>query len=94
MEKKRDICLIGKHEEEEVVAELDEGDLLVIRRALNSQKDFNDKQRKNIFHNRCTIQGKVCCLIIDSGSGSNVASTSLVEKLGLQTSVYPHLYNI
>ena len=66
----------------------------MIRRALNTQRSSQDEQRENIFHSRCTIQGKLCSLIIDSGSCSNVASTSLVEKLSLQTSVQPHPYNI
>ena len=66
----------------------------MIRKALNVQKSAKDKQRENIFHSRCTIQGKVCSLIIDKGSCSNAASTSMVEKRGLQTLVHPHPYNI
>ena len=81
-------------EQEEVVEVADEGELLVLRRALNSQKGVLDEQRENIFHTRCTIQGKVCSLIIDGGSCANVASSSMVEKLGLQASAHPHPYNI
>ena len=51
--------------EEEVIAEADEGELLVLRRALSSRKGDQDEQRENIFHSRCTVQGKVCSLIVD-----------------------------
>ena len=42
-------------------------------------------QREHIFHTRCHVQNKVCSLIIDSGSCTNVASTLLVDKLKLKT---------
>ena len=42
-------------EQEEVVEEADEGELLVLRRALNSQKGALEEQRENIFHTRYTI---------------------------------------
>ena len=85
----REVCFIEEQEEEEVVGEPDEEELLVIRRTLNNQKN-SEEQRENIFHNRCTIQGKVCSLIVDSKSCFKVASTILVEKLRLQTSIHPH----
>ena len=64
-----------------------EGECLVVRRALNCQvkEDEINEQRENIFHTRCLIQNKVCSLIIDGGSVTNVASTTLVEKLNLPT---------
>jgi len=60
-------------EQEEVVEEADEGELLVLRRALSTKRGELEEQRENIFHTRCTIQGKVCSLIIDGGSCANVA---------------------
>jgi len=62
-----------------------EGEALVIRRALNMQikEDNVDQQRENIFHTRCHIQNKVCSMIIDGGSCTNVASYTLVKKLNL-----------
>ena len=62
--------------------EADEGKLLVLRGVLSNQRGVKDEQRENIFHTRCTIQGKVCCLIIDGGSCANVVSLSMIEKLG------------
>ena len=57
---------------EEVEEEADEGEMLVLRRVLNGQKGAKDDQRENIFHTRCTVQDKVCSLIIDGRSYANV----------------------
>ena len=74
-----------EHEEgqEEVEDDADEGEMLVLRRVLNGQKSTKDEQRENIFYTRCTVQGKVCSLIIDGGSCANVVSLTMIEKLGL-----------
>ncbi|XP_048613491.1 uncharacterized protein LOC111211802 [Brassica napus] len=62
------------------------GPLLVTRRSLSVQPKTNEKeQRENLFHSRCLISEKVCSLIIDGGSCTNVASDTLVRKLGLAT---------
>ena len=72
-----------------------QGDLLVARRALNIQsKEGDDAQRENIFHTRCYVQGKVCSVIIDGGSCTNVASTSMVEKLGIPTMKHQKPYKL
>ena len=63
-----------------------EGDLLVVRRMLGQVlKPFEESQRENIFHTRCLINDKLCSLIVNGGSSTNVASTRVVEKLGLPT---------
>ena len=80
---------------EEVEEGPDEGEMLVIRRALSgiaSQQEM--EQRENLFHTRCTIKGKVYSLIIDGGSCANVASKTLVEKLKLSVSPHPSPYTI
>ena len=62
------------------------GPLLVTRRTLSVQPKNNEKeQRENLFHSRCLVSEKVCSLIIDGGSCTNVASDTLVRKLGLAT---------
>ncbi len=78
------------------VAEPVVGDVLVTRRALNMQPKAggNEEQREHIFHTRCHINDKVCSLIIDSGSCTNVASTLLVEKLSLPTLKHPNPYRL
>ena len=63
-----------------------EGDLLVVRRLLGQVlQPFDESQRENIFHTRCLIQNNICSLIVDGGSCANVASTRVVDKLGLPT---------
>ncbi|PKI73061.1 hypothetical protein CRG98_006556 [Punica granatum] len=71
----------------------DEGEMLMIRRVLSSQAKLEEEQRENLFR-RCTIQNKVCGIIIDSGSCTNVASTTLVEKLNMATTKHPCLYKL
>jgi len=72
------------------------GDLLVTRRALSIQPkdDGDEEQREHIFHTRCHVEDKVCTMIIDSGSCTNVASTLLVDKLNLHTMKHPKPYKL
>ena len=72
-----------------------QGELLVTRRALSVQaKEDDEVEQENIFHTRCHVQNKVCSVIIDGGSCTNVASTTLVEKLGMQTIKHPRPYKL
>jgi len=61
--------------EDECMKEVDEGE-----RDLSGLEISNHECEK-IFHTRCTINTRVCSLIVDRGSCANVASTTLVEKL-------------
>jgi hypothetical protein len=68
---------------------------LVARRVLNAQvKEEESNQRENLFHTRCFVNNKVCSVIIDGGSCTNVASTYLVEKLALTTLKHPLPYRL
>ncbi|KAL4271256.1 hypothetical protein GQ457_13G012420 [Hibiscus cannabinus] len=83
--------------EEEVNENVDfpaDGEVLVVKRSLNTQVVQSDQQRENIFHTCCHINGKVCFVIIDGGSCTNVASTLMVQKLGLETTKHPHPYKL
>ena len=73
-----------------------EGESLVARRALSAQvkEDDMEQQRENIFHTRCHINNKICSMIIEGGSCTNVASTTLVENLNLLTLKHPKPYNL
>ncbi|XP_056846143.1 uncharacterized protein LOC130497407 [Raphanus sativus] len=51
-------------------------------------------QRENLFHTRCTIKAKVCNLVIDGGSCTNVASKYMVDRLGLETTKHPRPYRL
>ena len=90
-------------EEEEEATFIAEGEecvsgnqlVLVTRRALSMQiKEDGSAQRENLFYARCQIKDKVCSLIIDGGSCTNVASTTLVEKLGLPLIKHPRPYKL
>ncbi|KAG7572627.1 Retrotransposon gag domain [Arabidopsis suecica] len=71
------------------------GEILVIRRALSAIVEPEETaQRENIFHTRCSVNGKVCSLIIDGGSCTNVASEYMVTKLGLERLKHPRPYKL
>ncbi|XP_010541784.1 PREDICTED: uncharacterized protein LOC104815166 [Tarenaya hassleriana] len=73
----------------------DSGELLVTRRVLSTIVTPDETaQRETIFHTRCTIHGKVCGMIVDSGSCTNVASAYMVKKLNLPTEKHPHPYKL
>jgi len=82
--------------EEEFGAEHGEMLGLVARRALNlhAKVEEEEVQRENIFYTRCHVKDKVCSVIIDGGSCTNVASSSMVEKLGLPTLKHPRPYKL
>ncbi|XP_039687225.1 uncharacterized protein [Medicago truncatula] len=81
--------------DEEEEEEIPSGELLMVRRMLgNLVKEGDTTQRENLFHTRCLVQGKVCSLIIDGGSCTNVASTRLVSKLNLKTKPHPKPYKL
>jgi len=72
-----------------------EGDLLMIRRMLGTiSKPLDDTQRENIFHTHYLMNNKLCSLIIDGGSCTNVASTRVVEKLALLTISHTKPYKL
>jgi len=72
-----------------------EGDLLVVRHMLRIlQKHFDETQRKNIFHTQCLINDKLCSLIVDGDSFTNVASRRVVEKVGLPTISHTQPYKL
>ena len=48
----------------------------------------------NFFKIRCTIQKKVCDIIVDSGSTENIVSRSLIKALILATEKHPHPYRV
>ena len=72
------------------------GESLVARHALNIHIKVDDaeQQRENIFYTRCHVNNKVCSMIIGGGSCTNVASTTLVEKLNLPTLKHSRPYKL
>jgi hypothetical protein len=63
------------------------GESFVIRRSLNAQVNEDDlmQQKENIFHVRCYISNKVYNMIINGMSCANIANTTLIKKLNLNT---------
>ncbi|KAK1425688.1 hypothetical protein QVD17_21043 [Tagetes erecta] len=69
-----------EYEEEFVVGDV--GVNLVVRRSCYTPKMDGDAWLKhNIFHSTCTVSGKVCTFVIDSGSCDNLISEEAVHKL-------------
>jgi hypothetical protein len=56
--------------------------------------DDVEQQRENIFHTRLAINNKVCSMIFDGESCTNVASTTFVGKLNLSTLKHPKPYKM
>ncbi|XP_074302886.1 uncharacterized protein LOC141637221 [Silene latifolia] len=68
-------------------------DCALVLRALQTQSTpIEAEQRNQIFHTKCQVKDKWCSLIIDGGSCTNVASTKMVDKLGLDTIPHPKPY--
>ncbi|KAK8508406.1 hypothetical protein V6N12_055242 [Hibiscus sabdariffa] len=81
-------------EKDDTLQFFETGDVLVIKRSLTTQPTQDNQQRENIFHTRCLVNNKVCVVIIDGGSCTNVASSIMVEKLGLKTTKHPNPYRL
>ena len=71
----------------------DEGRMLVTRFVgLTPQQREEHWLRTNIFRSTCTIKGRVCTFVIDSGSCRNVIAKQAVRKLGLPFEEHPTPY--
>lgn len=82
-------------EQEDDVEYPDMGELLVTIRVLTAIVEPEETvQRETIFHTRCTIKSKLCSLIIDGGSCTNVSSKYIVNKLGLKKTKHPRPYKL
>ncbi|GKF41040.1 gag-pol polyprotein, partial [Tanacetum coccineum] len=81
--------------DQEEITYADTGEVLVIKRTMNTVvKEDELWLRHNIFHTRCTCEGKVCNVIIDGGSCENVVSETMISKLGLKTEQHPQPYTL
>ena len=74
----------------------EEGLMLVTRKTLLTPKFKAEKEglRGNIFCTTCSIQNRVCNLIIDGGSCENTVSQEVVDKLMLKTTDHHQPYKL
>lgn len=81
-------------EDDGEVAYGDQGLSIVVQRNLKVSCVVDEENwvRKNVFHTKCTSHGRVCMVIIDSGSFENVVSLEMVQKLKLETIPHPNPY--
>ena len=69
----------GTNEKDEEILEGDTGPPLVVRcMCLTPRVNEDEWLRNNIFQSTCTIEGKVCCFVIDVGSCENIVSIEAV----------------
>ncbi|GKA51522.1 putative reverse transcriptase domain-containing protein [Tanacetum coccineum] len=68
--------------------------LVVMRSCLTPKADGDDWLKHNIFQSTCTISGKVCTFVYDSGSCDNLIAAEAVQKLGLKTKNHPKPYKL
>ncbi|KAK8519649.1 hypothetical protein V6N12_030017 [Hibiscus sabdariffa] len=93
-EDEKEPSTVGEEEDDEDLQTFATGETLVVKRSLQTQPIQSEQQRENIFHMRCLVNNKVCVVIIDGGSCTNVASSVMVEKLGLKTTKHPKPYKL
>ncbi|GKC25600.1 putative reverse transcriptase domain-containing protein [Tanacetum coccineum] len=68
--------------------------LMVRRSCLTPKAAGDDWLKHNIFQSTCTILGKVCTFVVDSGSCDNLIAKKAVQKLGLKTENRPKPYKL
>ncbi|XP_057835307.2 uncharacterized protein LOC131045734 [Cryptomeria japonica] len=75
--------------------ELEEGVCLMMRQIfLQVPQNQEPPQRKNLFRTKIKCHGKVCNLLIDSGSTENLVSNEMVQKLNLPRQPHPFPYHV
>lgn len=73
----------------------DTGHLLVLQRSCTvPRRQDTQWLRTNIFKSTCTIRGRVCTFIIDSGSSKNIIADDAINKLGLVREQHPAPYTL
>ncbi|XP_013704463.1 uncharacterized protein LOC106408194 [Brassica napus] len=88
-------------DEDEKLEELDEeqvawdtGTMLMLRRNCFAPKTSEAWQQTSLFSSTCTVKGKVCRFVVDSGCSANVVSEEAVRKLALTAEAHPHPYRL
>ncbi|XP_030468431.1 uncharacterized protein LOC115687086 [Syzygium oleosum] len=81
---------------DEQIVHADSSEFLMVRKIFLVPRDETGDGwlRTNIFHSTCTIKGKVCQLIIDSGCYENIISERAANKLKLELKAHPTPYKM
>ncbi|XP_074303710.1 uncharacterized protein LOC141638206 [Silene latifolia] len=69
-------------------------EVLVLRSLHTEAAQIEHEQREQLFHSRCKVNSRICTLIIDSGSCTNVIAKDVVAKLKLPTKNHPKPYKL
>ena len=104
---RRPVNVIDRGDDDEVCCEPDGGDeyhdddgygddeeAYVIRKLMLALKCDEKTQRHQLFRTRCTVDGRVFELIVDSGSCENIIGRETVKILNLPTEKHPNPYTI
>ncbi|XP_028552931.1 uncharacterized protein LOC114580236 [Dendrobium catenatum] len=79
---------------EDVLADDGEPLICILEKMLLAPRQSSNSQSHAIFRTQCTINGKVCDLLIDNGWTKNVISRAVVQNMQLNTSKNPNPYKI
>ncbi|XP_059067545.1 uncharacterized protein LOC131858349 [Cryptomeria japonica] len=71
-----------------------QGETLMFNRSLLVPLNKELAQRKSLFRTTCKAKGKVCKVIVDSGSTENLVSLEMVTKLKLKRIPHPTPYKV
>ena len=71
------------NEVENSISEIKKGESLMAQRVLFRDRTLEPCQRSNLFKTHCKSGGKVCNVIVDSGSTNNLVVEQIVQKLDL-----------
>lgn len=92
---RRDVEVIYDEENLDEIEELRSLIIFVVRRTCLTPRVLEEpSQRNKIFHSRCTINGRVCNLIIDPGSCKSIIAKAVVTKLNLPIQPHPTPYKL
>ena len=67
---------------------------LMLRRNCLAPKTTEAWQRTSLFTSTCTVKGKICRFVVNSGCSANVVLEEAVRKLALTPEAHPHPYRL
>ena len=77
-----------KKEESKLVGPELEGDCLMVMQG----EKLHQEPKVTIFKTTCLCKGKICKVVVDSGSQNNIVSLDMITKLGIVPFDHPSPY--